>query len=73
MYEQGVYEFGTGQDTNEEYNKGTDVFGKPQKGVRKRSVTSMGGERARQARNKGGKKPNPMGGSSNGKKKNPMS
>lgn len=73
MYEQGVYEFGIGQDTNEEYNKGTDVFGKPQKGVRKRSVTSMGGERARQARNKGGKKQNPMGGSSNGKKKNPMS
>lgn len=52
MYEQGVYEFSKGQDTSETYNKGNDAFGKPQTGVRKRAVTSMGGERARQAKRK---------------------
>lgn len=52
MYEQGVYEFGQGQSTTEEYSKGKDVLGREQKGQRKRSVTSMGGERARQARDK---------------------
>ena len=75
MYEQGVYEFSQGQNRNEEYKKGTDAFGNPISGVRRTPVTSLGGERARQAKQKkaNGKKANPMGGSSNGKKKNPMS
>lgn len=61
MYEQGVYEFGQGQTTTEEYSKGKDVLGREQTGQRKRSVTSMGGERARQARDRNNSKSNPYG------------
>ena len=71
MYEQGVYEFSQGQSRSEYYDKGNDALGRPQRGERKNPVTSMGGERARQAREKknaNGKKANPMGNSGNGKK-----
>ena len=70
MYEQGVYEFGANQTKSEYYSKGKDALGREQQGERKRSVTSMGGERARQAHQNNNSKSNPYGDNSNRKKTN---